>query len=129
MIHHDNPFARITLNLSDLCNISSVKGSTEIRPEHRPLLIGVEPVRDYNAPANAPQIATKYTLAFPGSSFMRIAVKVTEAAPSITPEVLEKYGGGICVNIEGFSSGILETKDGGLRPYFKASRIVPVASK
>lgn len=129
MTNTDNPLARIPLPLNALCNISAVKWPDELRPEHMPLLAAVEPVRDRNAPVNAPQIATRYTLVFPGSGFMRIAVKVEEPAPSVTQETLDKCGGVIRVNVDGFQSGVLETKDGGLRPYFKAARIVPIANK
>ena len=125
----DNPLTRISLTLSDLCCIHSVKGPAEVRPEHEPLLTGVEAVRDRNAPANLPQTASRYFLVFPGSQFMRVAVKVDETAPSITQEVIEKYGGVIRVKIEGFSSGVFEVDGGGARPYFKASRITPISAQ
>lgn len=129
MFQQDNPLTRISLTLSDLCNLGSVKGTGEIRPEHMPLLSSVEPVRDRNAPVNAPQTATRYNLIFPGSGFLRIAVKVEESAPSISQEVLEKHGGAVRVSIEGFASGAFETSDGGARPYFKATKITPVTSR
>jgi len=122
----DNPLEKINFSLADLCNIGSVKGPTEIRPEHAPLLAGVEAVRERNAPANAPQTASRYLLVFPGSGFMRVAVKVDEAAPSITQETIAKCGGVVRVNIEGFVSGTFETDGGGVRPYFKATKITPV---
>lgn len=122
----DNPLTRISLTLSDLCCIGSMKGLAEIRPEHAPLLIGVEAVRERNAPANSPQTASRYLLVFPGSGFMRVAVKVDETVPSITQDTIEKCGGMVRVKIEGFSSGAFEVDGGGARPYFKATQIAPM---
>lgn len=125
----DNPFLNIRPSLADLCNLDQVKGAESIKPEHQPLLIDIEAVRDRNAPSTAPQTATRYCLALPGSGFMRIAVKVEESTPSITQELLEKYGGAVRVNVEGFSSGVILMKDGGVLPYFKATKIVPIVNK
>ena len=129
MFNTDNPLTQVPLTLATLCNLSAVAFPTEIRPEHMPLLAAVEPVRERNAPANAPQIATRYILVLPGSGFMRIAVKVDETTPSITPETLAKYSNGIRVNVDGFVHGTMETKDGGIRSYFKATRISPIVNK
>lgn len=122
----DNVFLRLNLTLADLSCLGAISGPTEIRLENAPLLVGVEAVRERNAPANAPQTASRYNLVFPGSGFMRVSVKVDEAAPSVAQATIDKYGGAIRVNIEGFSSGAFETDDGGARPYFKATRITPV---
>lgn len=91
-------------------------------------MISVETVRDRNAPVDSSQIASRYNLVFPGSGFLRISVKVEESVPSITQEVIEKYGGAIRVNLEGFTSGTFEV-DGGARAYFKATKITPVTQK
>lgn len=125
----DNPLLRIKLNFADLCNLSAIKGSETVRSEHFPILTGVEAVREKSASSNSPQIASRYNLVLPGSGFLRISVKVEEPAPSITQETLEKYGGAIRVNAEGFSSGVFEVDGGGARPYFKAARITPVNNK
>lgn len=122
----DNVFLRMNLTLADLSCIGEITGPTTIRPENAPLLVGVEAVRERNAPANAPQISTRYNLVFPGSGFMRVSVKVDESAPSISPETINKYGGAIRVSIDGFTGGSFETDDGGARPYFKATRITPM---
>lgn len=124
----DNVLLRFKPSLADLADLASVRGSETIKPEHFPLLTGVEAVRDRNAPLDSPQVATRYNLVFPGSGFLRISVKVEESAPSITQEVIEKYGGAIRVNIEGFVSGTFEV-DGGARAYFKATKITPVTQK
>lgn len=125
----DNPLLRLNLTLEDLANLRMLKGATAVAPEHIPLLTGVEPVREKNAPVGAPQTASRYNLVFPGSGFLRIAVKVEERAPSISQEVIDKYGGAIRVTIEGFTSGTFETDDGGARPYFKAAKIAPLTGK
>lgn len=122
----DNPFLRVNLSFADLCCLNSLKGDAEIRPEHYPLLTGVEAVRERNAPVNSPQIASRYHLVFPGSGFMRIAIKVDEPTPSISAEMIEKRGGMLRVSIEGFSGGVFEVEGGGARPYFKATRVTPV---
>ncbi len=122
----DNVFLRLNLTLPDLSCMGAISGPTTMRPENTPLLVGVEPVRERNAPANSPQTATRYNLVFPGSGFMRVSVKVDEVTPSVTQAIIDKYGGAIPVNIEGFASGSFETDDGGARPYFKAARITPV---
>ena len=126
----DNVFLQFPLTFENLCALSELKGPTTVRPENMPLLVGVESVRDKNAPPNAPQSASRYNLIFPGSNYLRLSVKVEETIPSVTQEVLEKYPNGIRVSIDGFSSGAFLTNDGGARPYFKATRIVPAqASK
>lgn len=125
----DNPLERIKLTLADLCNISSVHGSDSVKPETAPLLTGVELVIDRNAPAGSPPTATRYNLVFPASGFLRCVVKVEETTPSITQEVIDKCGGAVRVNIEGFIGGTFLTNDGGARPYFKATKITPVVTK
>lgn len=125
----DNPLLRVKLDFAALCNLSALKGDEPVKPEQLPLLTGVEAVREKTAPANSPQTASRYNLVFPGSGFLRISVKVDEPAPSITQETIEKYGGAIRINVEGFSSGVFEVDGGGARPYFKAVRVTPVSSK
>lgn len=126
----DNVLLQFPLTLENLCALSELRGPTTIRPEHMPLLVGVEPVRDKNAPPNMPQIASRYNIIFPGSNYLRLAVKVEETMPSVTQELLEKYPGGIRVNMQGFVGGTFLTNDGGARPYFKAAKITPMqASK
>lgn len=125
----DNVFLRLKLTLADLCALDAIKGLPEIKPEHAPSLISVEPVRERSAPATAPQTATRYGLVFPGSGYLRIAVKVEETTPSVSQEIIEKYGGAIPVKIEGFTSGAFETSGGGARPYFKAAKITPILPK
>lgn len=123
----DNFLLSLNPTLTDLCNLPAMKSqSTSIRPEHMPLLVGVEAVREKGAPADAQQIATRYCLVFPGSNYLRVTVKVEERAPSITQEVLEKYPGGIRVQIQGFYAGAFLTKDGGAMPFFKAERVIPI---
>lgn len=126
----DNFLLRMKPTLAELCNLSAMRSpNTTIPPEYIPLLIGVEAVREKGAPASAPQIATRYHLVFPGSGYLHQAVKVEEGAPSITEEVLEKYPGGLRVQIHGFFSGTFEGKDGGAMPYFKAEKIVPMQTQ
>lgn len=125
----DNVFLRLNLTLADLSCMSAISGPTTIRPENAPLLVGVEAVRERNAPVDAPPTATRYNLVFPGSGFMRVSVKVDEAVPSIAQATIDKYGGAIRVNIDGFTSGSFETDDGGARPYFKAARITPMQTQ
>ena len=122
----DNPYLRINLPLSALCNISALSAEKPIPPELAPLLIGVESQRKQGAPADAPQAATRYCLVFPGSGFLRIAVKVEESAPSITTETIEQHGGIVRVKIEGFSSGVFKTTAGETMPFFKAEKITPI---
>lgn len=126
MFQSDNVLLQFPLTLENLCSLLELRGPTTIRPEHLPLLVGIEAVRDKNAPPSAPQIATRYNLIFPGSNYLRLSVKVEESMPSVTPELLQKYPGGIRVQIDGFVSGAFLTNDGGARPYFKATRIVPI---
>lgn len=125
----DNVLLRLNLSLPDLCCLSAISGPTTIRPENAPLLVGVEAVKERNAPINAPQIATRYNLVFPGSGFMRVSIKVDEKTPSISQEVIDKYGGAIHVSIEGFSSGAFETDDGGARFFCKATKIMPITTQ
>lgn len=122
----DNPFERIELTLADLACISRVKGSPEIKPEHAPLLIGVENGTESNDKTGVSKSISRYFLVFPGSSFMKVVIKVEESAPSVTQEVIDQYGGAIRVNIQGFTAGSFETTGGGRRPYFRAARITPV---
>lgn len=128
-ISTDNPFLSIPLTLPVLCNLSALapKGGT-IPPEHEPFLIGVEEVRGKGAPDTAPPEAIRYYLTFPGSSFLRISVKVEETAASITQNELNAQGGLVKVRIEGFESGSFLTDGGGARPYFKAKKITPIGS-
>lgn len=119
----DNPLLRLEFSLADLSCFGSVKSNAEIKPENMPFLIGVEAVREKNASESSPQTASRYNLVFPGSGFMRIAVKVEETTPSITSEAIEKCGGIVRVNIEGFTGGVFEVDGGGVRPYFTAPRI------
>lgn len=120
----DNPLLAMKLSLSALCNIPALSTETPILPHQAPLLIGVEEARGKDAPPTSPPEAYRYTLAFPGSGFMRISVKVEEAKPSITPEELMARGP-VKVVIEGFTSGCFPTDDGGAKPYFKAQKISP----
>lgn len=120
----DNPLLAMKLSLSTLCNIPALSTETPILPHQAPLLIGVEEVRGKDTPPTSPPEAYRYTLAFPGSGFMRVPVKVEEPKPSITPEELESRGP-MKVVIEGFSSGCFLTDDGGAKPYFKAKKISP----
>ena len=120
----DNPFLAMKMSLSTLCNIPALSAETPILPHQAPLLIGVEEVRGKDTPPTSPPEAYRYTLAFPGSGFMRIPIKVEESKPSIMPEELEARGP-VKVVIEGFTSGCFLTDDGGAKPYFKAQKISP----
>jgi len=122
----ENPLGRIDLTLADLCNISRVRGPTEIRPEHQPLLCGVDTATESDKKTGGTKKVSRYHLVFPGSGFLKVDVKVEESAPRITSEIIEKYGGFLRVNIEGFESGSFLTNDGGARPYFRAARITPM---
>jgi len=122
----DNIFQRIRIPLEALCCVSAITWPDAIRPENAPLLTEVEEVREKGASANAPQIATRYNLVFPGSDYMRLSVKVEETAPSIALEMLKKYPRGVPVNVQGFYCGAFITKDGGAMPYYKAERITPM---
>lgn len=125
----DNPFLRLDLSIEALSCLSAITCPEAMRPENVPLLTEVEAVREKGAPVNAPQIATRYNVVFPGSDYMRLSIKVDEAAPSITPEVLKRYPRGIPVQVQGFFSGAFLTKDGGAMPYFKAEKIVPMPTQ
>lgn len=122
----DNPLLRLKLPLSALCCIDALNVETAIKPEAAPFLIGVEAQRERGASADSPQIASRYILVFPGSSFMRIPVKVIEPAPSITQDAITRCGGMVRVKIEGFDGGVFADDNGGARPYFKAQRIAPI---
>jgi len=125
----DNIFLNFRLSFAAVCCLSGINLPDTVRPDHLPLVVGAEAVRDKNAPPNSPHTATRYHLIFPGSNYLRLPVKVDESAPSITPEVLGKHPGGIRVNVEGFTGGAFLTNDGGARPYFKAVRITPVTTQ
>ena len=127
--HADNPFLRMNLSLEALTCLSEVTYSEAIRPENAPLLTEVEAVREKGAPPNAPQIASRYNVVFPGSDYLRLSIKVDEAVPSIAPEVLKKYPRGIPVHVQGFFCGAFLTKDGGAMPYFKAEKIIPMQAQ
>lgn len=122
----DNPFLRLDLSIGALSCLSAITCPEAMRSENVPLLTEVEAVREKGAPIGAPQIASRYNIVFPGSDYLRISIKVDEAAPSIAPEVLKKYPRGIPVQVQGFFSGAFLTKDGGAMPYFKAEKIVPI---
>lgn len=122
----DNPFLRLNLSLEALSCLSAITYPDVMRPENVPLLTEVEAVREKGAPPNAPQIATRYNIVFPGSEYLRLTFKVDESAPSIAPEVLKKYPRGIPVQVHGFSPWVFLTKDGGAIPYYKAEKIVPI---
>lgn len=128
MIFTDNPLLSIAFTLEMLANLGALnvpKGP--IPASLMPLLIGVEEVRKKGIPLKEPPEAIRYILVFPGSQFLKIAVKVEETTPSITPAELAARGGFVKVSVEGFKSGNLPTDDGGARPYFKATKIVPIA--
>lgn len=125
----DNPLLKIKLPLSALCSIDTLNQETPIKPELAPFLIGVEAQRERGASADAPQIASRYFLVFPGSGFLRIAVKVVETAPSITQEAILKSGGIVRVKIDGFQGGVFADDNGGARAYFKAEHITPVQTQ
>lgn len=121
----DNPLAFVPLSYEALCHMAAMRVKGPIRPEHQPRITGVELVRDRGAAETDPPTAVRYTLIFPGSGFMRVAVKVNETKPSVTPEQLAEQGGSVPALVEGFTSGSFETEGGGVRPYFKATRIAP----
>lgn len=125
-IQVDNPLLSLPLSLPLLCNLNalSVPADGPIPPQYAPLLIGVEEVRSKDTPPTSPPEAIRYTLAFPGSGFMRVPIKVEERVPSITPEALAAHGP-VKVVIEGYTSGSFLTDDGGARPYFRAQKITP----
>lgn len=125
----DNPYLRMDLSLASLSCLSAITYPEAVRPDNTPLLTEVEAVREKGAPVNAPQIATRYNVVFPGSDYMRLSIKVDEAAPSITPDVLKKYPRGIPVHVQGFFSGAFLTKDGGAMAYFKAERVTPMQTQ
>ncbi len=129
MLSTDNVFASMKLTLANLANIGKIADNSAIPPSLMPLLIGVEPVRDRQAPEGTPPAAWRYILAFPGSGFMRLPFKVDEAAPSVSPKQIEESGGFIRVNVEGYSFGTFEVEGGGVRAYFKASKITPFSPK
>lgn len=128
-IQADNPLFRLKLPLSALCSIDALNIGTAVTPELAPFLIGVEAQRERGAPAGSPQVASRYFLVFPGSGFMRIAVKVVEPAPSISQDDITKRGGIVRVHIEGFESGVFADDNGGARPYFKATKITPMQTQ
>ncbi|MBD5099585.1 MAG: hypothetical protein HDT35_08620 [Clostridiales bacterium] len=125
----DNPFLRLDLTLADLCYIGGVKGPTEIRPEHAPLLIGTETTVEHNDKTGVSKTVSRYCVVLPGSGFMKVIIKVEEPAPSITQEAIDRFGGAVRVNIQGFSSGSFETNGGGARPYFKAAQVTPIQAQ
>lgn len=125
----DNPFLRLDLSIEALSCLSAITCPETMRPENVPLLTDVEAVREKGTPASAPQIASRYNVVFPGSDYLRLTIKVEEAAPSITPEVLKRYPRGIPVQVQGFFSGAFLTKDGGAMPYFKAERVTPMQTQ
>lgn len=125
----DNILTQFCPTLAALCCFSAIRFPETIRPEHAPLLVGVDAVREKGALPSAPQIATRYNLILPGSNYSRISVKVEERAPSVTQEALERCPSGVRVNIEGFTSGAFLTNDGGARPYFKATKITPIQTQ
>lgn len=121
----DNPLSFVRLSLPALSNMGALEVTGPIPPNHQPRIAGVELVRERGAAETDPPTAVRYTLIFPGSGFMRVAVKVAETKPSITPEQLAEQGGSVLAVVEGFTSGSFETEGGGVRPYFKATRITP----
>lgn len=124
----DNPLLFLELNLATLSNLRALNHAlTTVPPGAAPLLLDFEELRDKGAPDTAPQIATRYILAFPSSGMMRIAVKVNEPKPCISRADLEKIGI-VTVEIEGFETGLMEVEGGGARPWFKAQRIRPVSA-
>lgn len=125
----DNPFLHLDLSVEALSCLSAITCLEAMRPENVPLLTEVEAVREKGAPIGAPQVASRYCVVFPGSDYLRISIKVDEAAPSISPELLKKYPRGIPVQVQGFFSGTFLTKDGGAMPYFKAGKIVPMQTQ
>ncbi len=124
-IPQDNVFSFIPLSFEALCNIKAMAVTGPIRPELAPSIIEVEAVKDRDAPENAPPATFRYTLAFPGSGFMRVPFKVVETSPSITPEQLAERGGAVKAVVEGYSGGSFPVDGGGVRPYFKATKITP----
>lgn len=122
----DNPFLHLNLTLADLCHLGGLKGPAEIRPEHTPLLISTETTVEHNEKTNVTKTVSRYNVVLPGSGFIKVTIKVEEPAPSITQEAIDKFGGAVRVNVQGFSSGVFETNGGGARPYFRAARITPV---
>ena len=129
MFKSDNPLSRIELTLPALCCIGGVKGPQEIRPDHMPLPTEVESTVERNLKTNVSKVVTRYGLALPGSGLMRVIVKVEEDQPSISPETIAKCGGMVRVAIEGYSYGSFEVDSGGVRPYFKATRISPIQTQ
>lgn len=127
-IPSDNPLSFVHMSLRALSCMRDMEATGPIRPEHQPHIAGVELVRERGAAETDPPTAVRYILVFPGSGFMRVAVKVAETKPSITPEQLAAQGGSVLAVVEGFTSGSFETEGGGVRPYFKATRIAPVSN-
>ena len=121
----DNPLSFVRLSLPALSNMGALEVTGPILPNHQPRIAGVELFRERGAAETDPPTAVRYTLIFPGSGFMRVAVKVAETKPSITPEQLAEQGGSVLAVVEGFTSGSFEMEGGGVRPYFKATRITP----
>ena len=122
----DNIFLSFSPTIEAVASLSDISYPQTIRPEDTPILVGVEAVREKGAAADAPQVATRYNITFPGSNYLRLAVKVDESAPSISQEVLAKYRRGVPVKVEGFYCGMFTNKDGGLTPYYKAQRVTPI---
>ncbi len=125
----ENPFMHLNLTLADLCHLGGLKGPAEIRPEHAPLLTEVESTVERNSQTGTSKTISKYCLAFPGSKFLKVLVKVEESTPSISQEAIDKCGGAVRVDIRGFTSGTFESNGGGARPYFRATSIVPAQNK
>lgn len=122
----DNIFQAFSPTIEAVACMSDISYPTTIRPEDTPILVGVEAVREKGAPATAPQLASRYNIVFPGSDFLRLSIKVDEPAPSISTDVLAKYRRGVPVQVEGFRCGLFPNKDGGLVPYYKAQRVLPI---
>lgn len=122
IVKTDNILLRIRLTWEQLCGTTS----GPIKPEQQPLLAAVEPVRERGAAADAPAKAFRYVLVFPGNGFARVAFKVAETSPSITPEQIIAHGGMVRVQVEGYEMGVMESERGGAIAYFKATSIRPV---
>ncbi len=129
MIPTDSVFDYIKLTLGDLCDMKHMPHTPgPSRPDFQPLILDVEAAPlPKDTPEGTPPTAYRYALAFPGSGYMKLAFKVQESKPSITAEQLAEKGGAIPANIEGFSFGTFETDNGGIRAYFKATKIAPAA--
>lgn len=121
----DNFYNYLQLTFADICNLNQRPIKQEIKPAHFPIVLEVEPAPlPKGTPENTPPTAYRYTLAFPGSGYMKLVIKVPESTPTITAAQIEEHSP-LQVKVDGFTWGNYETGSG-YKAYFKATKITPV---